>query len=87
MQARFDGMLKSTAPRRAPCIIGQILIVLNFDLILNIEIVNKWRLIYQQRIILEDVSSEMHVFNKIIVFHRQKYNWTAFPVPALPPVR
>ena len=87
MQARFDGMLKSTAPRRAPCIIGQILIVLNFDLILNIEIVNRWRFIYQQRIILEDVSSEMHVFNKIIVFHRQQYNWTAFPVSALPPVR
>ena len=77
MQARFDGMLKSTAPRRAPCIIGQILIVLNFDLILNIEIANRWRFIYQQRIILEDVLSEMHTFEKHIVFYRQKYSLTS----------
>ena len=85
MQARFDGMLKSTAPRRAPCIIGQILIVLKFDLILNIQIVNRWRFIYQQRIILEDVSSEMHTFEKRIDFYHQKSNINAPPAPALTP--
>ena len=44
-------------------------------------------IVNQQRIILKDVSSEMHTFEKHIVFYRRKYNSKDLPEPALPPAQ